>query len=41
MDYFSSEVMQMPITNRPEHKRSFIPSVLDAKKVMFLFFASC
>lgn len=25
-DLFSHEVMQMPLSGRPEHKRSFIPS---------------
>ncbi|XP_064610704.1 ribosome biogenesis protein bop1-like [Liolophura sinensis] len=33
VDFFSSEVMIHPLTNRPEHKRSFIPSKWERLKV--------
>lgn len=36
---FSSEVMLHPVTNRPEHKRSFIPSLLEKEKVSKLVHA--
>ncbi|KAL7830745.1 hypothetical protein SRHO_G00318720 [Serrasalmus rhombeus] len=33
IDFFSSEVMIHPVTNRPEDKRSFIPSLIEKEKV--------
>ena len=33
LDLFSHEVMEMPLSGRPEHKRSFIPSRKDAAYV--------
>ncbi|XP_065140570.1 ribosome biogenesis protein bop1 [Paramisgurnus dabryanus] len=33
IEYFSSEVMIHPVTNRPEDKRSFIPSLIEKEKV--------
>lgn len=33
VDFFTHEVMQHPVTNRPEDKRSFIPSLWEKKKV--------
>lgn len=32
VDWFTGEVMQTPVTGRPEHKRSFIPSRIEAMK---------
>lgn len=39
VEMFSSEVMIHPVTNRPEHKRSFIPSLLEKEKVSKLVHA--
>uniref|UniRef100_A0A8C8RJF0 Ribosome biogenesis protein BOP1 n=1 Tax=Pelusios castaneus TaxID=367368 RepID=A0A8C8RJF0_9SAUR len=33
VDFFSSEVMIHPVTNRPADKRSFIPSLIEKEKV--------
>lgn len=33
IDWFTSEVEKMPIKNVPDHKRSFLPSVSEKKKV--------
>ena len=33
VDTFTSEVMIHPVTNRPEHKRSFIPSLWEKQEV--------
>lgn len=33
IDWFSSEVEKMPISNIPDHKRSFIPSKSEKKKI--------
>lgn len=33
VDWFTSEVEKMPIANVPDHKRSFLPSVSEKKKV--------
>ncbi|RXM27381.1 Ribosome biogenesis protein bop1 [Acipenser ruthenus] len=33
IDFFSHETMIHPVTNRPEHKRSFIPSLIEKEKV--------
>uniref|UniRef100_A0A3Q3XIF4 Ribosome biogenesis protein BOP1 n=1 Tax=Mola mola TaxID=94237 RepID=A0A3Q3XIF4_MOLML len=33
VEFFSSELMIHPVTNRPEHKRSFIPSLIEKEKV--------
>ncbi|XP_059365152.1 ribosome biogenesis protein bop1 [Carassius carassius] len=33
IDFFSSEVMIHPVTNRPQDKRSFIPSLIEKEKV--------
>ncbi|EFX77685.1 hypothetical protein DAPPUDRAFT_305412 [Daphnia pulex] len=33
VDWFTNEVMETPVTGRPEHKRSFIPSRVEAIKV--------
>ncbi|CAG11653.1 unnamed protein product, partial [Tetraodon nigroviridis] len=33
VEFFSNEVMIHPVTNRPEHKRSFIPSLVEKEKV--------
>ncbi|XP_072531109.1 ribosome biogenesis protein bop1 [Salminus brasiliensis] len=33
IDFFSNEVMIHPVTNRPEDKRSFIPSLIEKEKV--------
>ncbi|KAJ9597872.1 hypothetical protein L9F63_011273 [Diploptera punctata] len=33
IEWFTSEVMQTPIVRVPDHKRSFLPSKLEAKKV--------
>ncbi|MGH0144289.1 UNVERIFIED_CONTAM: hypothetical protein FKN15_001320 [Acipenser sinensis] len=35
IDFFSHETMIHPVTNRPEHKRSFIPSLIEKEKVRF------
>lgn len=32
IDFFSNEVMIHPVTNRPEDKRSFIPSLIEKEK---------
>uniref|UniRef100_A0A8D0HKG4 Ribosome biogenesis protein BOP1 n=1 Tax=Sphenodon punctatus TaxID=8508 RepID=A0A8D0HKG4_SPHPU len=39
VDFFSSEVMLHPVTNRPADKRSFIPSLLEKEKVSKLVHA--
>lgn len=39
MEWFTSEVEKMPIRNVPDHKRSFIPSVSEKKKVSKLVHA--
>lgn len=39
VEMFSSEVMLHPVTSRPEHKRSFIPSLLEKEKVSKLVHA--
>lgn len=33
MEWFTSEVMQTPIVRVPDHKRSFLPSRIEARKV--------
>ncbi|XKL68637.1 hypothetical protein PGB90_006406 [Kerria lacca] len=33
IDWFTNEVMKMPLRKFPEHKRSFLPSRIEAKKV--------
>uniref|UniRef100_A0A672KHD9 Ribosome biogenesis protein bop1-like n=1 Tax=Sinocyclocheilus grahami TaxID=75366 RepID=A0A672KHD9_SINGR len=33
IDFFSNEVMIHPVTNRPQDKRSFIPSLIEKEKV--------
>lgn len=33
MEWFTSEVMQTPIVRVPAHKRSFLPSRIEARKV--------
>ena len=33
VEFFSGEVMIHPVTNRPEDKRSFIPSLIEKAKV--------
>ena len=32
VDWFTNEVMQTPVTSQPEHKRSFLPSRVEAMK---------
>ncbi|KAF5908052.1 ribosome biogenesis protein BOP1, partial [Clarias magur] len=39
VDFFSNEVMIHPVTNRPEDKRSFIPSLIEKEKVSKLVHA--
>ncbi|CAN9503557.1 unnamed protein product [Ophioblennius macclurei] len=39
VDFFSGDVMIHPVTNRPEHKRSFIPSLIEKEKVSKLVHA--
>ncbi|XP_041105087.1 ribosome biogenesis protein bop1 [Polyodon spathula] len=39
VDFFSHETMIHPVTNRPEHKRSFIPSLIEKEKVSRLVHA--
>lgn len=39
VEFFSNEVMIHPVTNRPEHKRSFIPSLVEKEKVSKLVHA--
>lgn len=39
MDWFTSEVMKTPLRKFPEHKRSFLPSKIEAKKVSKLVHA--
>lgn len=39
VEFFSTEVMIHPVTNRPEHKRSFIPSLVEKEKVSKLVHA--
>ncbi|XP_078146685.1 ribosome biogenesis protein bop1 [Centroberyx gerrardi] len=39
VEYFSKDVMLHPVTNRPEHKRSFIPSLIEKEKVSKLVHA--
>lgn len=36
VEFFSSDVMIHPVTNRPADKRSFIPSLTEKEKVMHL-----
>ncbi|XP_043257185.1 ribosome biogenesis protein BOP1 homolog isoform X1 [Colletes gigas] len=33
VEWFTSEIMKMPLRKFPEHKRSFLPSKIEAKKV--------
>lgn len=33
VEFFSKDVMIHPVTNRPEDKRSFIPSLIEKEKV--------
>ncbi|CAG0884367.1 unnamed protein product [Cyprideis torosa] len=33
VDFFTYEVMKMPVFDRPEHKRSFIPSISEKEKI--------
>lgn len=35
VDWFTNEVMKTPLRKFPEHKRSFVPSKIEAKKVRF------
>lgn len=37
VDWFTNEVMQTPVSGRPEHKRSFLPSRVEALKGKFYF----
>lgn len=39
MEFFSKDLMIHPVTNRPEHKRSFIPSLIEKEKVSKLVHA--
>ncbi|KAJ8334103.1 hypothetical protein SKAU_G00397420 [Synaphobranchus kaupii] len=39
VDFFSSETMIHPVTNRPQDKRSFIPSLIEKEKVSKLVHA--
>ncbi|XP_068188592.1 ribosome biogenesis protein bop1 [Antennarius striatus] len=39
VEFFSSDVMIHPVTNRPAHKRSFIPSLVEKEKVSKLVHA--
>ncbi|GAB1862748.1 Ribosome biogenesis protein BOP1 homolog [Camponotus japonicus] len=39
VDWFTSEVMKTPLRKFPEHKRSFLPSKIEAKKVSKLVHA--
>ncbi|XP_073338365.1 ribosome biogenesis protein bop1 isoform X2 [Pagrus major] len=39
VEFFSSDLMIHPVTNRPEHKRSFIPSLVEKEKVSKLVHA--
>lgn len=39
VDFFSNEVMIHPVTNRPQDKRSFIPSLIEKEKVSKLVHA--
>lgn len=39
MDWFTSEVMKTPLRKFPEHKRSFLPSKNEARKVSKLVHA--
>lgn len=39
LDLFSHEVMKHPIVNEPDHKRSFVPSKSEAKKISKLVYA--
>ncbi|XP_036372187.1 ribosome biogenesis protein bop1 [Megalops cyprinoides] len=39
LDFFSGEVMIHPVTNRPQDKRSFIPSLIEKEKVSKLVHA--
>lgn len=39
VDFFSGEVMIHPVTNRPQDKRSFIPSLIEKEKVSKLVHA--
>lgn len=45
IDFFSNEVMIHPVTNRPEDKRSFIPSLIEKEKARapphFSFMSLC
>lgn len=37
VDWFTGDVMETPVTGRPEHKRSFIPSRIEAMKGGMLY----
>ncbi|XP_077362292.1 ribosome biogenesis protein bop1 [Festucalex cinctus] len=39
LDFFSQDVMLHPVSNRPAHKRSFIPSLVEKEKVSKLVHA--
>lgn len=39
VEFFSHELMIHPVTNKPEHKRSFIPSLVEKEKVSKLVHA--
>lgn len=39
IEWFSNEVMKMPVRKFPDHKRSFLPSKIEAKKVSRLVHA--
>jgi BOP1NT (NUC169) domain len=36
VDFFTHETMIHPVTDQPEHKRSFIPSKWERKRVSFV-----
>jgi len=40
IDFFTNETMIHPVTNHPEHKRSFIPSKWEKQKVFNEFVSS-
>ena len=39
VDFFTHEVMKMPVFDRPEHKRSFLPSKSEKVSLEFLFYS--
>ena len=39
VDWFTNEVMETPVTGHPEHKRSFLPSRIEAMKGNCYFFS--